>query len=593
MPYGSNPMDYLPGPGTNQSKYSAQEAPLFIAANGTANYVIALSNSHNLPIRTNVMIRYTGETVVLLHNTLYREIAAENQIDTYEYFSANSFYLFFMSTQGAFTVNVWSYGSENRTFTFDSTTKEPWVLIEANGTLRVSYIDVTSKNIGRYTIEVVEFGSEGRPSLEPGMPFFDQFTTSYTLNCYRLQGSPDSTRPLEVSFVYSEQLRQKLHSQNISSKQVNPGFFYDWKPIDGATSSTQPKFISAVDFDQGAVYTIENKYGWYTLCFESNSNLTYNEEYYVVTSSDRLQSVVPTVPVYETHATDKFTSRYEMVVFTDETIVTDLINCHGDSQLTASTNYSDFLSGKTTEITDHYSDYGYYSGMVNASRGYLYLGVQSLSSNNSYLLKTTSYPANSQLRLNSWKPADLKMKLHANGSDMHVTVQPLKCIAGNCNNTKETTYHLYISTSCATAMAFSHCGMTQSSANPNSTNSSAKLLSYKMTYANNATLTNITFKVPLKLLADKFSVACKAETAETDFGVNRTVPYFYETSMKVSKSDIVSTDDQGNDLINIEMSWGMIAFIFIAVVVLLLTGLVLVCRQRKIGWFKPKPRISF
>ena len=46
------------------------------------------------------MIRYVGETVVLLHNTLYREIANEKQVDSYEYSSANSFYLFFMSTQG-------------------------------------------------------------------------------------------------------------------------------------------------------------------------------------------------------------------------------------------------------------------------------------------------------------------------------------------------------------------------------------------------------------------------------------------------------------------------------------------------------------
>ena len=56
--------------------------------------------------------------------------------------------------------------------------------------------------------------------------------------------------------------------------------------------------------------------------------------------------------------------------------------------------------------------------------------------------------------------------------------------------------------------------------------------------------------------------------------------------MSVSKSDIVNSEET-------EMSWGMIAFILIAVVVVLLTGLLLVCRQRKLGWFKPKPRVSF
>jgi len=104
---------------------------------------------------------------------------------------------------------------------------------------------------------------------------------------------------------------------------------------------------------------------------------------------------VPTVPVYESHSVDKFTSRYELVVFGNETIVTDLINCLGESQLTASTNYLEFLNGKTTQMTEHYSDAEYYSGMLNASRGYLYLGVKSMSDNNSYLLRTTSYPVNS------------------------------------------------------------------------------------------------------------------------------------------------------------------------------------------------------
>jgi hypothetical protein len=46
-------------------------------------------------------------------------------------------------------------------------------------------------------------------------------------------------------------------------------------------------------------------------------------------------------------------------------------------------------------MTAHYSDGGYYSGMMNASRGYVYMGVQSLSNKSSYLLKITTYPANS------------------------------------------------------------------------------------------------------------------------------------------------------------------------------------------------------
>ena len=225
--------------------------------------------------------------------------------------------MYFLSAQGTFSVNVWSYSRDyNRSYTFNNQSREPWVLIEVDGNLSLFYIEVLSKNPGRYTIEVVEFGSEGRPSLEPGLPFFDQFTTAFSLNCYRLQGTPDNSHPVQVSFVYSEQLKQKLHAQNVSSKEANPIFFYDWKPINQEISTgDQPKLVSAVDFNQGAIYTIENKYGWYTICFESRSNLTLNEEYYVVASSERLQSVVPTIPIYESHATDKFTSRYELVVF--------------------------------------------------------------------------------------------------------------------------------------------------------------------------------------------------------------------------------------------------------------------------------------
>lgn len=65
---------------------------------------------------------------------------------------------------------------------------------------------------------------------------------------------------------------------NMSLKDANPSFFYDWKPMNQDVSPTnQPKLISAVVFDQGEIYTIENKYGWYTLCFESHSSYALNE----------------------------------------------------------------------------------------------------------------------------------------------------------------------------------------------------------------------------------------------------------------------------------------------------------------------------
>lgn len=95
---------------------------------------------------------------------------------------------------------------------------------------------------------------------------------------------------------------------------------------------------------------------------------------------------------------------------------------------------------------------------------------------------------------------------------MHVTLQPLKCVSNNCNSTVSTTYHLYISGSCMTAMAYSRCGVAESNSTPNGTNFNEKLMSYKLVYDTSKNSPNVTFKVPLKLLPDKFSVACKAET---------------------------------------------------------------------------------
>lgn len=47
-------------------------------------------------------------------------------------------------------------------------------------------------------------------------------------------------------------------------------------------------------------------------------------------------------------------------------------------------------------------------------------------------------------------------------------------------------------------MAYSRCGVAESNATPNGTNSAQKLMSYRLTYdSSRSNLTNITFKVPL------------------------------------------------------------------------------------------------
>lgn len=55
VPYGGNPMNYLPGP--KSFGYTAEQAPLLVVPNATSNYVIGLFNDHTLSVDSNVMVR--------------------------------------------------------------------------------------------------------------------------------------------------------------------------------------------------------------------------------------------------------------------------------------------------------------------------------------------------------------------------------------------------------------------------------------------------------------------------------------------------------------------------------------------------------
>jgi hypothetical protein len=137
-------------------------------------------------------------------------------------------------------------------------------------------------------------------------------------------------------------------------------------------------------------------------------------DYYVIVASREMQSLMPSVPYYETHFVNKSSSSYELVVLDNETIVAELMSCKGSAQLTATTNYSAILEGKTTEILAHYKDTNgaYYSGLANATRGYFYVNVQSLTPNNTYILSTTSYPVSNNLSLVNWRLPSINLKYH-------------------------------------------------------------------------------------------------------------------------------------------------------------------------------------
>jgi hypothetical protein len=62
-------------PSNGSALYSSLSAPLDVQPNSTANYIIAIFNNHTLPITTNIMIKYKGDDVALLHNTPYKEVS--------------------------------------------------------------------------------------------------------------------------------------------------------------------------------------------------------------------------------------------------------------------------------------------------------------------------------------------------------------------------------------------------------------------------------------------------------------------------------------------------------------------------------------
>ncbi len=80
-----------------------------------------------------------------------------------------------------------------------------------------------------------------------------------------------------------------------------------------------------------------------------------------------------------------------------------MYTCEGRTQLTGASKYSDILSGQTSEIYNHFMNGHFYSGLVNISRGYYYLGVQTLLANTNYIINSYIYPASSNITLSNWE----------------------------------------------------------------------------------------------------------------------------------------------------------------------------------------------
>lgn len=90
--------------------------------------------------------------------------------------------------------------------------------------------------------------------------------------------------------------------------------------------------------------------------------------------------------------------------------VTELIDCKGSSQLTATSNYSKLKSGLTSEILNYVKNGAYYAGKINLDRGYLYMNIKTLSPESAYLLTTYIYPPKQTVSLLSWQISSSKLR---------------------------------------------------------------------------------------------------------------------------------------------------------------------------------------
>lgn len=178
--------------------------------------------------------------------------------------------------------------------------------------------------------------------------------------------------------------------------------------------------------------------------------------------------------------------------------------------------------------------------MMNASRGYFYVNVQSVTPNNTYLLKTTAYPASNSIRLVNWRLNSINLDYTHLEDSLYVFAQPARCLSSSCPTTTQLTFHLYITANCSNIMSYSRCSINETA---------DKILMYRMVVSPHFIPENITFKIPTKLLPEVFSMAAKVEALETEAGVNRSVPYFYNTSMNLNKVDVLRKGGAGNNCV--------------------------------------------
>lgn len=219
-------------------------------------------------------------------------------------------------------------------------------------------------------------------------------------------------------------------------------FVFGFKPYGDPNDMAQTSNFQY--FALGATVTFTQKYGLYSFCFQNAADELIDEPYYVVLASKELQFLIPSISFFVSD-TNAQLDKYEFIATEPKTIIAELMNCEGQTQLAGTSNYSDILDGVTTQIHDDFKNGPYYAGLFNVSKGYYYLGAKALQSQSSYILRFTSFDQTQKIILSEMNMGDTNLKWVGDNLHLLVNIEALQCPKNKCNLTKYVKYYLYMS----------------------------------------------------------------------------------------------------------------------------------------------------
>ena len=235
-------------------------------------------------------------------------------------------------------MSVTSYGdSVNVTQQINDSSVYPTVDVKGDGELRPYFIVITASTIGNFTMEVIDTGGEGSPTLSSGIPFFDSFTENPQTSCYQFRGDPISTDPIRVSLIYQDDFIAKLSEEDKNLQGLEITMTFDYSPF-ANTTSEKPALRNYLYFSSGITLSIEQMFGLYTFCFENTAQEAVDQPYYVVIASKDLQFLIPSLSFFVSDSKVQL-DKYELIATQPKTLLAELMNCDGETQLTGASTY--------------------------------------------------------------------------------------------------------------------------------------------------------------------------------------------------------------------------------------------------------------